>query len=210
MVRYLVYQAKFTTRLKKTRLYVGYTKALDVRSVYHKTDPPGWLSCQGKSDVQYKASEKDIPTLEAALAIEALHAARAIACEPHIARGRPWLTTRKPSTAMLDECRAAAALTSLPSLKELADQSPDGMLSRHLKDLIFLKLSDAPGASITRGAHVYRKRKSGPSGVPGVQTRRKQLANNVYKRPEGRFKQLHRGLDVKERRRQETIRREAR
>ena len=73
MVRYLVYRVRFTTTKGTKRVYIGYTKCLEVREVYHNKKPPAWLKCQNRcSGLKYTILEEDIQDLGIALALEAL------------------------------------------------------------------------------------------------------------------------------------------
>ena len=207
MVSYGVYQMTFRTQRGTKRIYIGCTRALEVRAIFHQTDAKGWLGCQTRDEPDYKILEDNIPSLELALAAEALHAARAIAEEPKTSRGGPWSapTLTQP---MLQECRAVGLVRSFLALKAFADNEPEGRLSRHLADLSFYPAKDASrGAPTMRGAYVERKRKAGAPGVAGNVTRANQLAMRVYKRPSALHRRLHRGVDPQERRRRETERR---
>ena len=62
-VKYLVYQVRFVTLRGTTRIYIGYTRCLDVRMVYHTTAPPTWLRCTStaaKARLQYKILEDNM------------------------------------------------------------------------------------------------------------------------------------------------------
>ena len=202
MVRYLVYWARFRTRRGTVRIYIGYTKCLEVRRVYHNGKPPAWLKCKGhESELEYKVLEEGIESIETALALEALHSARAIAAEPESVRGGPWAKPKKLTPKMLDEVRAAASVRSLMVLRELGNANPSGPLYRHLRDLTFVAATDAPqGAFVCRGAHVYRKRKPGRAGTRGNVCRRNRLEKGELVRGTKRYRRSKRGVDYKERR----------
>ena len=46
---FLVYAVSFVTARGTTRLYVGYTRSLEVRKVWHLRRPPAWMKPAGKS-----------------------------------------------------------------------------------------------------------------------------------------------------------------
>jgi hypothetical protein len=199
-IRYLVYQVKFKTRCGTVRIYIGYTKALDVRSVYHDKEPNVWLLCKDTRGLTYKVLEEDIDSLELALGLEAMHAARAIAAEPLIARGGPW--SRKLLTPeMLQECQCVAPIRSLMQLKEVAEAKPGGRLDQHLRDLVFLPAAEAPaGAPTTRGACIVKRRKHGSSGTQGNEVRKLRAAKGTLKKPSAAHTRSHRGIDYAARR----------
>ena len=117
--RYVVYQARFVTQRGTVRIYIGHSACMDIRRVYHKSKPPAWLQCRNKRhEPDYKILEAAIPNRETATALEALHAARAIAAEPKIARGGPWAKpTLEPGWRR--EIDAASNVRSLMRLQEL-------------------------------------------------------------------------------------------
>ena len=150
---------------------VGHTTCMDIRRVYHHTKPTAWLRCKSKEHkLEYKILEANIPNRETAIALEALHAARAIAAEPEIARGGPWA---KPTlkAEWKDEIDSASRIRSLLKLQELGDQNREGPLCRHVKDLEFLPAKR--GALVSRGAVVRRIRRKS-SGTNGNICRRRQ------------------------------------
>lgn len=171
--------------------------------VYHKQKPPYWLRCASKSAkkrLRYKVLEDNIPTLELALASEAIHAARSISAEPTIARGGPW-SKKTLNSEMIHECHQVATISSVMQLQKLASQNPEGRLARHLADLTFERASEAPNGTPThRGAYVVKKRKSGQSGVPGNATRKRLLREKRLRRGTDEWRRAKRGVDVAERR----------
>ena len=210
MVQYLVYQVRFKTQCGTVRIYIGHTKALDVRSVYHDKKPNVWLQCKNNDGLKYKVLEEDIASFELALGLEAMYAARAIAAEPLIARGGPW-STKKLTAEMLQECQCVAQIRSLMQLQEVAKAKPDGILDRHLRDLVFLPAADAPqDAPTARGACITRKKKGGRSGTQGNVMRKKDVAKGILKRPSADYTRSHRGINYQERRDVEQTRRPTR
>ena len=173
------------------------------------------MRCIGDdSKLDVKVLEEGIDTKAAALAVEALLAARAIARDPRRTRGGPWSQPEPLGAAALVEIRAVAACRSLMSLHGVGAASPQGPLARHLRDLKFAKAADAPtAATVTRGAYVVRVRKkpsSGRAGTPGNQCRADQLDRGVLARGSSVHKRLHRGRNPTACRRRETAHRKGR
>jgi hypothetical protein len=147
-----------------------------------------------------------------ALALEALHAARAIAAEPEIVRGGPWA---KPTLTdeMLAEARTVADVRSLLKLEEIAQADPSGRLYRHLRDLEFAPAADAPpGAPTCRGAYIRKIRRNPgtSSGTAGNKSRKSQLRAGTLERGTSRWHRLKRGVDKKARRKAEQTNRKTR
>lgn len=213
-VVYLVYLARFVSLLGVVRVYVGHTRSLDVRMTWHKKRPPAWMrarSKKAKDAIQYKILEEGIPTKEMALALEALHAARAVAAEPDLARGGPWSKPTLPDDWRA-EVYSAACCNSLMAMKAVAKAHPSGRLWAHLQDLSFEPAADAPaGVETARGAYVTRKRKSGRSGCTGYASRKRRLELSAtspdhLRKGTAHYRRLQRGIDAKERRNQENSR----
>jgi hypothetical protein len=188
---------------------VGYTHALELRKWWHARKPVAFMKCaESGGEWSYDILEDDIPTLEAALALEAMHAARLMDAEPDHVRGGPWVKPTLPHGAR-SEVRAVASVRSLSRLHEIAEEMRGGLLWKHLKDLDFVTESEAPsGAVATRGRVVLRKRKGGRSGCPGSASRRSQLKRKVLTRGSEWYKRLKRGIDPKARRKVEEAKRE--
>lgn len=172
---YLIYAVSFVTRKGTKRTYVGYTPSLDLRRFWHRQKPPAWMKAAGKTAVfKYEILEDGIPSKCAALAAEALWAARRIWRHPDLVRGGPWV---KPTLTpdMLSEICTVAACKAFMTLSSLADANPAGLLHKHLQDLAFSGNTDAfRGADI-----VWGKNRSGSTGEPGNQSRKKQLARGI-------------------------------
>ena len=83
---YSVYRARYKTVRGTWRDYIGYTPALDLRLWWHKNKPPAWMRCRG-GQIALSVLESGLVTKAEALACEALHAARAVARAPLVARG---------------------------------------------------------------------------------------------------------------------------
>jgi len=177
---------------------------MDIRRVYHKKKPPAWLKCRSeRHELEYKILEAAIPNRETAIALEALHSARAIAAEPEIVRAGPWA---KPTLEPGWRCEidAASRIRSLMRLQELGNENKQGPLHRHLADLDFIPASDAPrGAAASRGAVVRRHKTSGTNGNVVRRDQRRRGVKKDYKRSQ-------RGVDYKERRAVEQSRRPSR
>ena len=210
-----VYGAEYTTKRGTRRKYIGSTKWLHLREGFLKSKPPAYMRCMdadGKLDV--KVLEEGIESKAAALAVEALLAARGIAKDPRRTRGGPWSQPGPLGASALAEIRAVAACRSLVSLSGVAAERPKGPLARHLRDLKFVKAAGAPAeATVTRGAHVVRVRRkpsSGRTGTPGNQCRAEQLDRGVFARGSSAHRRLHRGRSPTACRRRETARRKGR
>ena len=149
---------------------------------------------------------ENVSTLEVALALEALHAARDIRAEPATARGGPWSLPGRLSADWLAECRTVATFRSLTKLGAYAEANPSSPLGAHLKNVRFEAASaghDNVGCCI-RGALITRKKKSGRSGTPGNVRRKRLLRAMKLKRGSCKHKKAHRGKKPQERRRAET------
>jgi len=204
-VTFLVYQVTFVTQACTRRGYVGYTKCLDLRRYWHRRKPPSWMKAAHKTleaaRFTYRVLEKNIPTKCAALAAEAIWAARQISKFPHSVRGGPWVRIELTQD-MRQEIEVVSLRKSLIQLWKYADAHPRGLLYKHLKDLSFER-----SASGYRGAVVTRASRSGPSGEPGNASRRSQLDRDVLKKPSAQLTRLHRGIDAQACRARETLKR---
>ena len=155
-------------------------------------------------EIKYDRLEENVPSLETALALEALHAARDIRADPATARGGPWSTV-KLSGASLAECTTVASFRSLFKLGSYVEANTSSVLHEHLRNVRFSAAAghDDVGCCI-RGALITRKKKSGRSGTCGNE-RRKRLLEKGKMKPNGRkHKRAQRGKQRKERRRTET------
>jgi hypothetical protein len=203
---YCVYRVSFRTQRGTARTYIGYTGCADVRRAYHNSNPPAWLKCkQRESELKFDVLEDNIPSREAALAVEALFAARAIAAEPDTARGGPWAKPTLTSDMFL-EIQAVSKLRGLISLQSVAHSEPHGRLYRHLRDLRFEDPSDVAAKLVCRGAHVVK----GRSGTRGNENRKQQLREGKLTRGTPYWRRVKRGRDPNERRAEENRRRPSR
>ena len=150
-----------------------------------------------------------LPSKSAALAEEALLAARHIAFDPHCTRGGPWSHPRKLSTSQLAEIRLVANCRSFKTMRELVAENPLGSLARHLLDLSFETPNKDNVDQVVRGFVVVRKR-SGRSGTPGNKRRRKLIRQGKLKQGSEKHLQSKYGTDVALRRFLETKRRPSR
>ena len=79
MPSYTVYCAAFTLVKGQKCQYIGYTGgSLGGRKRYAKDQPLAWMKATQRDTLQYTALEEGIPTVEAARAWEAIHAARCL------------------------------------------------------------------------------------------------------------------------------------
>ena len=221
---YTVYLATCLTGRGTLRTYVGKTKRMDVREAYLQATPPGFCKCKRSGTaLDVRSLETNLGSNAVALAVEALHAARAIAKSPDTARGGPWASKSSLSAAALEDVRAVAKCRSLMAVAAVAERRKESALWRHLKNLRFQKPTDAsPGVSAVRGACVTVRKKSGPSGpsgpsgrsgpsgTPGNQQRRNLVRHGVLKEGSVKHTRLHRGREPAARRRLETARRKNR
>ena len=74
MVTYSVYKVSFQTRKGTQRQYVGMTRCMDLRKVFHNHSPPAWMKCAKgpPGEWQYEMLKTGIATKHEALAVEAL------------------------------------------------------------------------------------------------------------------------------------------
>ena len=208
-----VYKVRFTTGRGTVRHYVGYTRCLALRRQFLQSDPPDFLKAMRKDDEQLRIDtlEGNVPTKALALALEALHAARAIVENPRCNRGGPWSKVAPLCAETLQEVRRVARCRALMPIHAIAVEHPNGALAAHLQDLRFVKASVAPkGTPAARGACVTKVKKAGRSGTPGNACRRNQVRRGALKPGSARHAQLHRGRAPAERRSQEYARRQAR
>ena len=156
-------------------------------------------------DIKYDRLEENVATLEVALALEALHAARDIRAEPATARGGPWSKPGTLSTAWLAECSTVANFRSLSKLGAYAEANSSSPLGAHLRNVRFQAAAghDNVGCCI-RGALITRKKKSGRPGTPGNARRKEALKAMKMNRGKRKHRRAHRGKKPKERRRTET------
>ena len=193
---YIVYKIKFRTKKGTWRLYVGYTGQAKVRRAFHKKKPPAWVKCQRPDGKPiWKTPETGIKSKEMALALEAYHASRAIAAEPNIARGGPWLRpTLKSEHAT--EALLASKMT-LTSLLAYAESDGSRLLQKHLKNLEFGPAGDAPGnAAVARGVYLVKRR----SGVCGNAGRKDRIRKGILRKGSKKYRQSKRGANPELRR----------
>ena len=185
-------------------MYVGSTKGFDVRKKFHKkTRRPTPLRASDAKDIVYKELETGLPTLETALASEALFAARLVAAEPQTAHGGPW-SQKKLTAEQLQEAQTVARFRSYSSLFAYANANPGGRVDRHLRNLRYVTPEETE-TEAARGGFVVKYKRSGRSGSTGVHRRRiAVLENPSYKNTE-EYEKAHRGREPKRRRAQETV-----
>lgn len=150
-----------------------------------------------------------LPSKEAALAEEAILAARHILLDPFCTRGGPWSQPRKLSVAQLAEIRVVARCRSFFTLNEIAQENPSGCLAKHLKDLKFERPAEDNENLAVRNV-VVRRRRSGKSGTPGNKRRRDLICAGEMERGTDEHMQSKYGRDVALRRFVETKRRKSR
>jgi len=205
---YLVYLATYKSQRGTSRQYVGHTRCLDARKVWHRKKPPAWMKPR-EGELEVKTLETGLKTKGDALAAEALHAARAVTKAPGLARGGPWVKPTLPEGA-LAEAQAAAKLHSFAHLFKLAEENPSGLLAKHLQDLAFVPAGAQAASGGSRKGSVARKRKGGRSGCTGYQSRKAQLKRGDLQLGTPYLERLRRGTGPMKRRAEEQMRRKPR
>lgn len=205
---YIVYLATYMTLLGTVRQYIGHTRRIDARRHYHSTKPPAWMKPK-KEELKFKTLEAGLRTKGDALAAEALHAARAIARAPGLARGGPWVKPELPVGA-LAEAQAASRVRSFSQLFKMAEENPAGLLAKHLEDLEFVPADPSAARGSSRRGSVARKKKSGKSGCSGHQSRKAQLERGDLHLGTPYLERLRRGKDLALRRAAEQMKRKPR
>lgn len=204
---YILYCVSFKTAKGTFRKYVGFTRSLVLREWWHARKPVAWMKCSERGGEWSYDVLDTAPTKAAALALEALHAARLMVSAMDEVRGGPWVKPTLPDGAEA-EIRAVAPIRSFDRLAEVAEELKGGLLYKHLKELNFVDAASAPaGAVVTRGAVVVRRRKGGKSGSTGNASRKSQMRDKNFVKGSNRHKRLHRGIDYAERRAVEQSRR---
>jgi hypothetical protein len=122
----------------------------------------------------------DIPSKVAALAMEALLAAKEIAAAPTIARGGPWLCVRLSAKDRI-EISASAECKDLGALLSVANMSSvDGHLHQHLNGLRFCGATQNP--PVASGP----KDKSGKSTTTNLASCKRQFGQVTKTRRSGK------------------------
>ena len=121
--RYQVYRIGYWTKKGTWRVYIGYTGQEDVRKVFHKRMPPGWVKCRAPCcEAQWRTLESDVVGEQMALTLEAFHASRAIVAEPLTVRGGPWVKPTLPkdedAKMFLVSTMRLAALLAYPESRD--------------------------------------------------------------------------------------------
>ena len=159
---YSVYSLTFRhLRKDLKRRYIGITgvksnqtarSALLCRKGWHEAQPVAWLKGFAPGSLQVSACVTGLPTLDVALAEEALVAARQY-CHfgPEVVRGGAWVR-RVLSRGDEVELAAAGACEDRDAVKKLAKTFPAGSLSKHLANEAFT-----------------RPQRSGTSSTPSVE-----------------------------------------
>ena len=185
VLRYLIYKATFTTKKKTKRSYIGYTGNLNLRKMWHELKKPVWMKPKESKSSTIEVLEDGIPSKDHALAMEAIHAARAIKKDSKRVRGGPWLRPTLDE-GWKAEVEAVARMTQPWQLSVFAEAQPRSRLRRHLEGLTFLRAGEEEeGDCVWRGA-VVKKRRSGrstKSGIPGNASRKDQVRRGVLKKP---------------------------
>ena len=155
-------------------------------------------------EIKYDRLEENVSSLETALALEALHAARDIRAEPATARGGPWSTVKLSGTS-LAECTTVASFRSLCKLGSYVEANTSSVLHEHLRNVRFSAPAghDDVGCCI-RGALITRKKKSGRPGTCGNERRKRLLQKGKLKPNSRKHRRAQRGKKPKQRRRVET------
>jgi len=203
---YFVYKVSYATKFGTARAYVGYTGQMEVRRAFHKTKPPTWMKCRAPScEPKWAVLEKDVPSKHLAWALEAFHASRAIAADPHAVRGGPWLRPTLPEGE--EQKIRAIAKMPLAAMLKYGESRQSELLFKHLRGLSFGPADDAPsGAAIARGVFVIKPR-SRRSGAKGSKARARRIREGTLVAGSAEHGRSKRGRRPAERRRAETARR---
>ena len=138
MTLYDVYLASFQTLAGTFRSYIGYTGNADKREDKLGLGGVDWTKCLKKGTLKLEVLVPGLDSKAVALALEALHASKAIRRDPQHVRGGPWLSVRALKAADLNEVQAAAGCSSADELGPLAELlGPTSRLYQHLKNLKF-------------------------------------------------------------------------
>lgn len=138
MILYDVYLASFQTLAGTFRSYIGYTGNADKREDKLGLGGVDWTKCLKKGTLKLEVLVPGLDSKAVALALEALHASKAIRRDPQHVRGGPWLSVRALKAADLNEVQAAAGCSSADELGPLAELlGPTSRLYQHLKNLKF-------------------------------------------------------------------------
>jgi hypothetical protein len=191
-----VYCAHFALKGGQLCTYTGWTRNKEKRKMWAKKKPPAWMKAMDPDTLWYETLEDDIPSADAATALEAMHAARFVLKDVSANRGGPWL---RPTlfSGWKELAQKVASCRSLLSLSALAAENPGGRLDRHMKGQRFEADPDA-GPETPRAARavVVKKSRSGSTGCCGCKTRKRQLAMKEYKAGSPRHRRLIRGVDT--------------
>ena len=186
-----VYEASFTTTAGESRYYIGCCcdpeeRALSLQGVWgYRRGQPRWCK-DGTEDFEMKLLMDDVPSKYAAVAAEALFAARRYRRCP-LTRGGAWCRARL-SARDEEELLEVSRCAGLKELFAYAAGLEKGSLFCHMRHLKFRStlrnqigftcgLGHAPSGAALRA--VYRSRSGTPSrGSPG---RRQGLPGHTYR-----------------------------
>ena len=177
MILYDVYLASFQTLAGTFRSYIGYTGNADKREDKLGLGGVDWTKCLKKGTLKLEVLVPGLDSKAVALALEALHASKAIRRDPQHVRGGPWLSVRALKAADLNEVQAAAGCSSADELGPLAELlGPTSRLYQHLKNLKFgPKTKQASSSSSSSNSQATTMVSAKAKARPKAKTKAKPL-----------------------------------
>lgn len=177
MILYDVYLASFQTLAGTFRSYIGYTGNADKREDKLGLGGVDWTKCLNKGTLKLEVLVPGLDSKAVALALEALHASKAIRRDPQHVRGGPWLSVRALKAADLNEVQAAAGCSSADELGPLAELlGPTSRLYQHLKNLKFgPKTKQASSSSSSSNSQATTMVSAKAKARPKAKTKAKPL-----------------------------------
>lgn len=176
MVLYDIYLAFFQTLAGTFRTYVGYTGNAEKREDKLGLGGVGWTKCLKKGTLKLKVLVPGVDSKAVALALEALHAAKAIWRDPEHVRGGPWLSVQALEADDLYEVQAAAACSSVVELGPLVELlGPTSRLYQHLKNLNFGPKTKQASSSSSSGSRTTTTVSAKAKAQPKAKNKAKPL-----------------------------------
>lgn len=176
MVFYDVYRAFFLTLAGTFRTYIGYTGNAEKREDKLGLNGVDWTKCLKKGTLKLKVLVPSVDSKAVALALEALHAAKAIQSDPEHVRGGPWLSVKALKADDLYEIQATAACSSAVQLGPLAELlGPTSRLYKHLENLDFGPKTKQASSSSSTSSRTTTTVSAKAKAQPKAKTKAKTL-----------------------------------